>query len=62
MLAVVTAVNAAAAGPGGSPAVGDGRLPGGVAVAVIAALLGVVATAVRRRAPQPATELAEGGV
>ena len=32
-----------------------------VAVAVIAALLGVVATAARRRAPQPATELAEGG-
>ena len=61
VLAVVTAVNAAAAGPGSSPqSVMDGY-QAAVAVAVIAALLGVVATAARRRAPQPATELAEGG-
>ena len=61
VLAVVTAVNAAAAGAGDSPeAVMDGYRPA-VAVALIAAALGAVATAARRRAPQPATELAEEG-
>jgi sugar phosphate permease len=61
VLAVVTAVNTAAAGAGDSPqAVMDGYRPA-VAVALIAALLGVVATAARRRAPEPAAELAEEG-
>ncbi len=61
VLAVVTAVNAAAAGEGSSPAAVMDGYQAAVAVAVIAAILGVVATAARRRAPQPATELAEGG-
>ena len=61
VLAVVTAVNAAAAGPGSSPASVMDGYQAAIAVAVIAAILGVVATAARRRAPQPAAELAEGG-
>jgi predicted MFS family arabinose efflux permease len=62
VLAVVTAVNEAAAGPGGGPeAVMDGYRAA-VAVALIAAGLGVVATLARRwrRASQPVPELAEG--
>jgi hypothetical protein len=61
VLAVVTAVNSAAAGAGDSPeAAMDGYRPA-VAVALIAALLGVVATAARRRAPERVTELAGEG-
>ena len=61
VLAVVTAVNAAAAGPGDSPESVMTGYHAAIAVAVIAAILGVVATAARRRAPEPAVELAEGG-
>lgn len=62
VLAVVTAVDAAAAGPGGSPADVMQGYRAAIVVSLAAAVLGIVATAARRRdrAPRVVGEAVEG--
>lgn len=59
VLAVATAVNTANAGPGGSPAALLDGFHAAIIVSLIAAVLGVAATALRRPAavcPEPCPE------